>query len=185
MVECEKMSGFPQRRKRMDFKARLAAAAVLCLVPGCLFCFQHPKTLLAAEQGAPVLVTRLYTGSDGLTHIDEVKVKMNSAPEFTSETGSKGITELSDPARATQAFIVRANPDFFETWHRADVRRYVVTLSGRAEIDGSDGQKAYAEPGRIFLAEDLTGKGHTVRVVSKAPWVSLFVDLDVPVKTHS
>jgi hypothetical protein len=173
----EKISGFHVRRKRMHFKARFATVTALSLASVCFFYLQRPKTLFAAQQGAPILVTRLYTGADALTHIDEIRVKMTSSPEFTPEAGSIAMTELSDPAHATKAFLVRAKPNSFETWHCADVRRYVVTLSGRAEVDGSAGQKTYAEVGRMMLAEDLTGKGHTVRVVSKEPWVSLFVDL--------
>ncbi|MGD0911167.1 MAG: hypothetical protein ABR928_04685 [Terracidiphilus sp.] len=159
----------------MRFKVRSAAAA-LALVAVCFFCFHHPRTLFAAEQGTPVVATRMYTGADGLTHIDQIEVKMKASPEFTPEAGNTGVTELSESVPASKVFVVRSNPGFFETWHCADVRRYVVTLSGRAEIDASDGQKDYAEPGNLVLAEDLTGKGHTFRIVSKDQWVALFVD---------
>jgi hypothetical protein len=161
----------------MHFRARITAATALILLSICLFCFERPNTLFAAQNGAPVLVTRLYTGTDGLTHIDEAPMKMSAAPEFTPEEGNTGVTEISDASPAKKAFVVRSNPGFFETWHCADARRYVVTLSGRAEIDASDGHKAFAEPGHLVLAEDLTGKGHTFRVVSKDPFIALFVDL--------
>lgn len=160
----------------MHFKARMVVVGAFAVSP-LVFCSMHLRSVLAAQQNAPVMATRLYTGPDGLTHIDEIELNLTAAPGFTPEAGSKGITELSEPVHAAKAFVARASPGFFEDWHNADVRRYVVTLSGRAEIDASDGQKTYGEPGRILLAEDLKGKGHTVRIVSKDPWVALFVDL--------
>jgi quercetin dioxygenase-like cupin family protein len=71
---------------------------------------------------------------------------------------------------------VRLAPGFFANWHNADHRRYVIPIRGQAEIEVAGGEKTYAEPGRIFVAEDLTGKGHTFRVVSKDDWVALFIE---------
>jgi hypothetical protein len=72
--------------------------------------------------------------------------------------------------------VVRLAPGFFQDWHNADKRRYVIPISGRAEIETAGGQKVLLEPGQIGLAEDLTGKGHTFRVVGADDWVALFVD---------
>ncbi|MGC2163455.1 MAG: hypothetical protein WA634_16215 [Silvibacterium sp.] len=161
----------------MHFKARIVVAGAFAVSPLLFYSMNHQRSVLAAQPNMPVMATRLYTGPDGLTHIDEIELKLTATPGFTPEAGSKAITELSEPAHATKAFVVRSGTGSFEDWHNADARRYVATLSGRAEIDASDGQKTYAEPGRILLAEDLTGKGHTFRVVSKDPYVALFVDL--------
>ena len=78
--------------------------------------------------------------------------------------------------KTAKAYVVRLAPGFFEDWHNADVRRYVIPISGRAEIEVAAGEKLSPEPGRIYLAEDLTGKGHTFRVVGANDWVALFVD---------
>jgi hypothetical protein len=40
----------------------------------------------------------------------------------------------------------------------------------------SDREKARIVPGQIYLAEDLTGKEHTFRVVGNQEWVALFVN---------
>jgi quercetin dioxygenase-like cupin family protein len=40
------------------------------------------------------------------------------------------------------------------------MRQYVITLSGRGEVDTGDGQKIAIGPGQIDLIEDTTGKGH-------------------------
>ena len=118
-----------------------------------------------AQQPAPVHMIRLYTGADGLSHFEQVEVPI------TDEGGTQ-----SSPLKMGEAFVVREQPGDFEDWHNAGARRYVVPIRGRAEVEVSGGGKFTLEPGEICLAEDLTGKGHTFRVVGDQPWVALFVN---------
>lgn len=122
------------------------------------------------SQHTPITATRLYTGADGLTHVDQVNIKLSPV------AGEPATVEESEPVKTASSYMVRAAPGFFSDWHNPDKRRYVITISGRAEIEVAGGQKIFAEPGRIVQAEDLTGKGHTFRVVGTDDWVALFVD---------
>lgn len=130
----------------------------------------YGQGLVRAQQHTPFAATRLFTGSDGLTHVEQVDVK------FSPIAGAAAIMEQSEPVAVSNSYVVRLAPGFFEGWHRADKRRYVIPISGRAEVEVAGGQKILAEPGRLLLAEDLTGKGHTFRVVGAEEWVALFVD---------
>jgi hypothetical protein len=66
-------------------------------------------------------------------------------------------------------------------WHNASQtpgwHQYVMTLSGRGEIELSDGKKISLERGRLVLAEDMTGKGHITRAVGSEDWVSEHVSI--------
>jgi quercetin dioxygenase-like cupin family protein len=126
--------------------------------------------LVVAQERSQVTAARLYTGADGLTHVGEISVN------FSPVSGAPGTVEESEHIKTTNAYVVRLAPGFFQSWHHADQRRYVVTLRGRAEIEVGNGEKLTIEPGQICLAEDLTGKGHTFRVVGNEDWVALFVD---------
>jgi hypothetical protein len=53
----------------------------------------------------------------------------------------------------------------------------VITLAGEVEIGLSDGTKHRYGPGHVTLAEDLTGKGHTTRVVGDQPRLSATIPL--------
>jgi len=133
------------------------------------WCAHRSQTVTAAQERAAVEAIRLYTGADELSHVEEADVK------FFPVTGAPPTVEESEHM-LSKSYVVRLAPGFFEDWHNADVRRYVIPVSGRAEIEVAGGQKFLAEPGRIYLAEDLTGKGHTFRVVGANDWVALFVD---------
>jgi hypothetical protein len=53
----------------------------------------------------------------------------------------------------------------------------VITLTGRGEIEVSDGKKVVLEPGRVVLVEDTAGKGHVSRALT-ADWTAVFVQLE-------
>ena len=107
---------------------------------------------------------RLYTGEDGKSHIEEIDVA--SHPELTKLHDAKGI-------------LFRAmDPGFFSDWHVAPRRQYIITLSGEAEIGLADGTIYRLGTGDVNLAEDLTGQGHTTRIVGVVPRVTATVHLE-------
>ncbi len=113
------------------------------------------------------LVTRLYTGPDGQTHADEIEVTL---------TGGR-LSEVSETLRVTGAEIHRTPPGRVNDWHTAPRRQYVITLSGRGEIEVAGGRKISLGPGHMELAEDLTGKGHITRVVGSEDRVTIQLPL--------
>ena len=62
-------------------------------------------------------ITRLYTGTDGQSHFDDIEV----------ETGK---------LQPGDGIIFRdATPDHVNSWHRAPRRQYVINLAGETEIE--------------------------------------------------
>lgn len=118
----------------------------------------------AAQTGKTVKINRLYTGADGQTHAEEIEVKF----------GPGGADPFKLMAGAG-AEIRRAPPGRVVDWHPAPRRQYVITLSGRGEIELIDGTKIQLGPGSINLAEDLTGKGHITRVIGNEDRVTIAI----------
>jgi quercetin dioxygenase-like cupin family protein len=123
---------------------------------------------VAAPRHAPVTVTRIYTGSDSRTHAELIDEKL------TPLAGR----EQSEKVKVASSYFVRCSPGFVADWHPASARRYVVTLSGRGELELAGGRKIPLGPGQILQAEDLTGKGHIIRTIGKTDWTTLFVQFD-------
>ena len=122
-----------------------------------------PSTTAQAQAHKPVFMTRLYTGPDNQTHAEEVEVK------FSAGTGNEGFKMMP----VTAAELRRAPGGNFSDWHVGPRRQYVITLSGRGEIEVAGGKKIAIEPGHINLIEDLTGKGHITKVVGSEDRVTL------------
>jgi hypothetical protein len=129
---------------------------------------------LTGQQRPPVMVTRLYTGPDGLTHAEQVTMKLGLNPAPAG-------TERSDRINVNGLQILRWPPGTVNGWHNASQtpggHQYVRTLSGRGEIELSDGKKISVEQGRLVLGEDMTGKGHITRAVGSEDWVSVHVSI--------
>ena len=123
--------------------------------------------VVRAQTHKPVFMTRLYTGSDNQTHAEEVEVK------FTG--GSPG--EAFKMMQVTGAELHRGAAGNVSDWHRGPSRRYVITLSGRGELEVEGGKKISVEPGHIELIEDTTGKGHITRNMGAEDRVTLTLPL--------
>ena len=91
-------------------------------------------------------VYRLYTGSDGESHIEEFD---------NAELANLKLT-------GTMSFSVQERtPGHFLDYHPAPFRRWQVGLVGKTIIGVSDGTSHTFVPGDVRLIEDTTGKGHT------------------------
>ena len=100
----------------------------------------------AQVQRKPIKMTRIYTGTDGLSHSEQIEMKLT--PNGTSTMKATSAEFSSRPAAPAG------------DWHTGPRRQFVITLSGRAELEVGNGQKVPIEPGNINLIEDTTGKGH-------------------------
>ena len=129
--------------------------------------WMHARPLAAAAR-APMKVTRLYTGADGTTKVEEFEVPLK--PQ------GRG-TELSEIVGVTSLQFRRTNLDYNIDRPTAPRRQYVVTLGGESEIELEGGRKLRLGPGHILLAEDTTGQGHISRAVGSANRISLFITL--------
>ncbi|HWO41231.1 MAG TPA: hypothetical protein VNO43_05455 [Candidatus Eisenbacteria bacterium] len=105
---------------------------------------------------------RLYTGKDGKSHFEDLDQSNVSKAFFTTH-----------PVKA----LVFKNdaPQHILGFHNAPRRQWVITLSGSVEIGLGDGTVKTFGAGDVFLAEDVTGEGHTARPQN---WVRAFVHLE-------
>jgi hypothetical protein len=123
---------------------------------------------LFAQRRTSMKVTRLFTGADGKTKVEEYEVPLK--PQ------GRGI-ELSEAVAVESLQFRRTNQDYNLDWHPAPRRQYVVTLGGESEIELEGGRKLRLGPGHILLAEDTTGQGHISRAIGSQDRLSLFITL--------
>jgi quercetin dioxygenase-like cupin family protein len=104
------------------------------------------RDVASAQTRKPIMMTRIYTGPDGLSHSEQIEMKLT--PNGTSAMKATGVEFSSRPAAPAG------------DWHTGPRRQFVITLSGRAELEVAGGKKVPIGPGNINLIEDTTGKGH-------------------------
>ena len=57
--------------------------------------------------------------------------------------------------------------------HNAPERLFIVSLTGRIEVEVSDGEVRRFGPGAVTLVEDTHGKGHITRSLDPGPRATL------------
>lgn len=108
---------------------------------------------------------RLYTGDDGQSHFEELDTSEGSEL-FSKMLSATALVFKNDPAT------------HLLDWHPAPRRQYCITLAGSVDIRIGDGAVKTFGPGDVFLAEDLTGQGHTVVPKGKGNWIRVFVHIE-------
>jgi len=114
-------------------------------------------------------VVRIYTGSDGESHFEDVLVSL-------ADDGHLGRMSKLVPARGV--IFREVGGDYALGFHNAPRRQYVVNLTGSVELETGDGTKRVLGPGDVLLAEDTTGRGHQSRAVRGEPRTCLFIPLE-------
>ena len=145
----------------MNKRWMLVLTFALGAVVGHLATLDLPQVFAQGQK--PITVSRLFTGSDNVTHVEETELKFAS--------GNPGTAAKLLPI--VSAEIHRAMPSAAADWHRGPRRQYVITLSGHGEIEIAGGKKLPLQPGHIELIEDTTGQGHITRVTGNEERVTL------------
>ena len=129
-----------------------------------LMCMAHTdRDVVVAQTRKPIMMTRIYTGPDGQSHAEEIEMKL---------TGNA--TEM---IKATGVEFSRRPPGSSNEWHTGPRRQFVITLSGRGEIEVAGGKKVAVGPGQINLIEDTTGKGHITRNLGSEDRIAITIPL--------
>src|SRR5436305_10257845 len=72
-------------------------------------------------------------GSDGQTHSENVEIKFSATTLYRK-------AEASEAVKVSEAQFFRLPKGEVQNWHKPARRQYVVTLSGRGEVEIAGGQ---------------------------------------------
>ena len=114
-------------------------------------------------------------------HFSTCDQKISKIETWTIGTTEHGHgTFVSDLITCHSVRLAETEPGGTYDWHPAPRKQYVVTLRGTIEFTFGNGEVLLVNPGDIFLAEDLEGRGHKWRIIGDEPWRRLYVHLDKP-----
>ena len=81
---------------------------------------------LVGAQGTykPTVMKRIYTGTDGLSHVEDIPLDRNMVME-----------------KVTGAKVNVSEPGSFIDWHPGGGRRYIINLTGGGQVQVAEGSK--------------------------------------------
>lgn len=128
-----------------------------------VFSFLHSlKQSIVQRFSSPppsITIYHLYTGANDHSYMETIRL-----PYLQRMDVSEMYLKMTPPGKV------------FEL-HNAPQRNYVLTLRGCLEFTTSLGKSFMIRPGDILLAEDVTGHGHSWKMMGHEPWVRAYVTL--------
>ena len=130
-----------------------------------------------AQGRKAVVITRIFTGPDGLAHAEDIELKLGSrgASEMLKATGAE--FSVRPPTPGADPRNTKASDPNAPEWHTGPARQFVITLTGNSGVEVSGGVHVMAGPGHINLIEDTTGKGHITRNFGPEDRIALTIHL--------
>ena len=119
------------------------------------------ESLDAVPTAEPLRYVRIYSDPEGNSHFSDEEMPfalVDLAPPSPA-------ISLSDATRAESVAVISSPAGWYGDWHCAPRRQLLFCLAGELEVQVSDGETRRFEAGNIVLVEDITGQGHTTRVV--------------------
>jgi hypothetical protein len=122
----------------------------------------------AAQQHSPATVTRIYTGSDGLAHAEQIDVTFTALYCPRTDGDCVGAGE-------GRHLLLCELPSWFVYGIGTLPRRVGVWLHSVAgqRLRWRADKKIALEHRHILRVEDVTGKGRTLRILGKVDWIAL------------
>ena len=105
---------------------------------------------------------RLFADEKGESHFDDVEIGFTA----TDYIQSAAPLDFSATLPATQVAFMRAPAGWASEFHVSAARNLFVVLRGEWEVTATDGESRRFAVGSALLVEDMTGIGHSSRVVS-------------------
>ena len=135
------------------------------------------RDVATAQVRKAVVITRIFTGPDGLAHAEDIELKLNArgVADMLKATGAEFSVRAPTPGANPRNTAATDLND--PGWHTGPARQFVITLSGSSEVEVSGGVHVLAAPGHINLIEDTTGKGHMTRNFGPEDRVALTIPL--------
>ena len=116
--------------------------------------------VVAQGSSKPTVMKRIYTGTDGLSHVEDIALDAKTVME-----------------KLTSVEVRVGPPGRFSDWHVGPQRQYIINLAGSGQLEGAEG-KVDLPPGSMEYIDDLTGKGHTTKTTSKEERVSIWLKFE-------
>lgn len=112
--------------------------------------------------------TRIYSDTDGESKLEDIQVDLQ-------DNGMIGL--LSETFEVIGLQFRENAEDYKWDFHTAPARQFIILLDGEIEIETSLGVVRRFKGGEVLLVEDVSGKGHRTRNITRNLRRSLFIKL--------
>lgn len=111
----------------------------------------------------------LFTGTDHKSYFK----KINPVPEIELPLGWYS---NKFPTTGMRFRVFESGLEY--AWHNAPQPQYIIYLDGEVEVEASGGEIKVFKKGDVLFVNDLTGKGHITRTLTKGNSIVITTEVD-------
>ena len=136
----------------MRFKARRLPLIVLVAFFFVIWRGNTDQDVATAQGQKSVVVTRIFTGPDGLAQAEDVELKLSArgVSEMFKATGAE--FSVRPPTAGADPNNTKATDPGSTGWHTGPARQFVITLSGHSEVESRHRPPSFVETATNFGA---------------------------------
>ncbi|MFT4584726.1 MAG: hypothetical protein ACI915_004787 [Gammaproteobacteria bacterium] len=119
-----------------------------------------------------MIITQFVATADGGSRFEEFDIALDN-----ERVGADAFTLMaSKPFDATAVCFVCLPGNLDQDWHQAPARQLVMLLSGSVEVTTTDDKVRRWNAGELFIAGDVSGRGHKTRTIG-GPATVIFIPI--------
>ncbi len=115
------------------------------------------------------LCVKLFSDPDGQSHFEDLDIALVPT-QFVAEAAP---LFLSAPIKIDEVLFFGAPVGWTSDWHPSSGQHLFSVISGRWEVEASDGEVRQFFKGDILFVEDTSGKGHRSRIIGDEESIAL------------
>ena len=112
---------------------------------------------------------RFWTDAEGISRFEEGRIALKDGGT---------VNFLSDKFLTKSISFAETKAGESLQWHNAPAKQFVITLRGTLDFWNKVDEHIVITPGDILLAEDVTGPGHSWKLIGDDPWRRAYVILE-------
>lgn len=124
---------------------------------------------------SPLAYIRLYADADGHSRFEDVTLQGRRSGVSESDLQAVFSQPFAPGGEVVFRYVVEEADD--SAPHNAPRRQFIISLTGRCEVETSTRETRQLGPGDVLLVEDLHGRGHTTRRVGEQQRLTLVIPL--------
>jgi len=117
--------------------------------------------------------TRIYADAKGESHFEDVEVELHEAAYAPPAPPYL----VSQPSPATAVVWTTIPKGWSGDWHPTPRLQWWFQLAGEVEVAVSDGEVRRFLAGSVVRLDDVSGRGHTTRVISDEDVVAVYAHI--------
>ncbi|MGJ8523479.1 hypothetical protein R84981_002180 [Carnimonas sp. R-84981] len=150
---------------------------------------QHTK--VDGRQQPPITYANIWADENGVSHVRHCRIEGLDFKSYAPPAAPQWIGASPDQIDSIDYAVLP--PGYVGEWHHAPGPQWVVTLSGKWEVETADGSKVTQGPGEMQFNADSSAHatknsphvGHVSRTVGDQPNVQLIIKLKPNVNSHA